>query len=256
MFACLPDAELGSREDLGWFGLLKHGNRPGGVILHENPFGRRTAGAAHSDEELAQARHQLQEKHDAYAYATQYRQDEQEHGRAADSAPRIWIGSLADYTAGHLHGAWLDAVLEPHELEKAVQFVLRNAREPGAEEYGIFDYDGFGHGIAALIGEYSSLKLVSRLAEGIAEHGEAFAAWAACVGPEQPELLDRFLDRFEDHFLGEHASIEAYVDDALAETGFYRELDEALSVIPEDLRRYIVWTPKGWGETGGLRCML
>ncbi len=41
--------------------------------------------------------------------------------------------SLADYNAGVLHGAWLDATLEPDELAAAVQFMLRNSHEPDAE---------------------------------------------------------------------------------------------------------------------------
>ncbi len=43
--------------------------------------------------------------------------------------PEIWVGSLADYNAGVLHGVWLDATLEPDELAAAVQFMLRNSHE-------------------------------------------------------------------------------------------------------------------------------
>src|SRR6266508_6381295 len=105
--------------------------------------------------------------------------------------PEIWVGSLADYNAGVLHGVWLDATLEPDELAAAVQFMLRHSHEPDAEEYGVFDYDGFGEA-ASLLGEYPSLESVSKVAQGILEHGPAFAAWAAYVGPEQAEQLDRF----------------------------------------------------------------
>jgi antirestriction protein len=93
----------------------------------------------------------------------------------------------------------LDATLEPDELADAIQFILKNSHEPGAEEHGIFDYDGFGEGVGSLLGEWASLATVSRIAQSITEHGDAFAAWAAYVGPEQTEQLDRF----EDHYLGE-----------------------------------------------------
>jgi antirestriction protein len=231
LFARLPDAEFGSREQMGWCGLLRHEGRPGGVILHRNPYGRRSAWTTDSDDELAARWQQLQEGHEAYRYARQTR--ETEYGN--EESPHIWVGSLADYNAGHLHGAWLDATLDPGDLGKAVEFVLRNSRELSAEEYGIFDYDNFGHGITSLLGEYASLKVVSKIAQGIAEHGQAYAAWAAYVGPEQEEQLDRFAD----HYLGEWEDMEAYVRNVLDEIGLYRHLDEALKVIPEDLRMYI-----------------
>lgn len=85
----------------------------------------------------------------------------------------------------------------------------------------------------------------------------------AYVGPEQAEQLDRF----QDHFLGEYENMEAYVEEILSETGFYRELDEALQVIPEDLRRYVQVDVEGlardWGfelhvveSSGGCWCLM
>jgi antirestriction protein len=90
------------------------------------------------------------------------------------------------------------------------------------------DYDGFG---PAQLGEYESFETISRIASGIAEHGEAFAAWAAHVGSESTELLDRF----EDHYRGEWDSFEAYTEDYLQETEFNRFLDH----VPEDMRGYV-----------------
>jgi Antirestriction protein (ArdA) len=68
-------------------------------------------------------------------------------------APEIWVGSLADYVAGYLHGVWLDAALTPDELAPAIQFVLRNSHEPDAEEYAVFDDSGFGSELTGLLGE-------------------------------------------------------------------------------------------------------
>jgi antirestriction protein len=89
--------------------------------------------------------------------------------------------------------------------------------------------------VSSLLGEYASLKTVSKIAQGIAEHGEAYAAWVACVGERDEEALERF----EDHYLGTYENMQAYVEEILSETGFYRDLDEALQVLPEDLRRYV-----------------
>ena len=122
---------------------------------------------------------------------------------------------------------WLDATLDPDELHHAIQFMLRNGYTPGAEEWGIFDHDDF---CGVNLDEYESLTVVSRIAKGIAEHGEAFAAWVNYVGERNEEALDRF----EDHYLGHFESAEAYAEYILEETEAYRYLDE----IPEGLHEY------------------
>jgi antirestriction protein len=225
LFTRLPDAQLGSREDMGWCGLVRHEGRAGGVILHENQYGRRWAWTTDTDETLEHRWQQLEDEHDAYQGAAGAAEGNR------DVSPRIWVGSLADYTAGYPHGTWLDATSVPEELAAAVQFMLRNSHEPDAEEYGVFDYDGFGSEVPRLLGEYPSLETVAKIAQGIYEHGQAFAAWAAYVGPEQTEQLDRF----EDHYLGEWDSLEAYTEDLLRDTEAYRVIEEA----PEALRPYL-----------------
>ena len=121
--------------------------------------------------------------------------------------------------------------------------MLRNSHEPDAEEYGVFDYDGFGDA-ASLLGEYPSLETISKVARGILENGQAFAAWAAYVGPERHEELDRF----EDQYLGEWESIEAYAEDLLEESEAYRVIEEA----PEWLRPYLQVDVEGYARDLGL----
>ena len=221
LFGQLPDAQLGSREAMGWCGLLRHEGRSGGIILRQNQYGRRSVWSTDSDEELVDRWEEAEREYQAFETATRSRND----------GPSIWVGSLSDYNAGVLHGVWLAATVELDELADAIQFMLRNSHEPDAEEYGVFDYDWFGQGVGSLLGEYPSLATVSKVAQGIAEHGEAFAAWASYVGPEQHEQLDRF----EDHYLGEWDSTEAYAENYLEECEAYRLVDEA----PEWLRPYI-----------------
>jgi antirestriction protein len=233
LFARTPEAELGSRDGMGWCGLVRHDGRPGGVILRQTQYGRRSAWATESADDLAQAWEEAQREYEAYRDATEANRGEV----ASGLSPEIWVGSLADYTAGHLHGVWLDATLDPDELAAAIQFMLKNSYESDAEEYGVFDYDGFGEA-ASLLGEYPSLAAVSKIAQGIAECGEAFAAWAAYVGPEQTEQLDRF----EDHYLGEWDSLEAHAEDLLRETEANRVIEEA----PEGLRPYLKLDVEGY----------
>lgn len=142
--------------------------------------------------------------------------------------PKVWVGSLADYNNGDLHGEWFDATCEPAELELAAKFMLRLGHTPDAEEWGIFDYDGFA---GTELGEYESFETVSRIGRGIAEHGEAFGHWAAYVGSDSQEQIERF----EEHYRGEWESFEAYIRDYLEGTEFYRFLDQ----VPEDMRGYV-----------------
>ncbi len=86
--------------------------------------------------------------------------------------PEIWVGSLSDYKNGRLHGVRLDVTRDPDELRDAIAFMLRTGYDVSAEEWGIMDYDDF---CGLNLSEYESLDVVSRVAKGIAEHGEAFA---------------------------------------------------------------------------------
>src|SRR5487761_1425212 len=90
--------------------------------------------------------------------------------------PRIYVASLADYNAGRRHGVRLDAVQDEEDLQAGVTAMLETSPEPIAEEWAIQDYEGFG---SVRLGEYESLATISAVARGIAEHGQAFAAWAS-----------------------------------------------------------------------------
>lgn len=152
--------------------------------------------------------------------------------RARDSAPQIWIGSLSDYNNGTLHGEWMDAARDAEEIHADIRAIL--ARSPtaakygdAAEEWGIFDHEGFG---AYNVPEYESIEIVSRIARGIAEHGPAFAAWADVMDGEEA------LDGFADAYLGEYDSLEAYATQLVEDLGYNQILDDNL---PEHVRRYV-----------------
>ena len=148
--------------------------------------------------------------------------------RPADTPPpRIWVGSLADYNAGRLHGQWLDAAQDSEQLRQQVQAMLSRSRTPGAEEYGIFDYDGFG---GLRLDEYESLDVVARIANGIIEHGPAFAAWAQ-LHDADPGMLDHF----EDAFCGAYDSREAWADTMLEDLN----TEHALAKLPTWLQRHV-----------------
>jgi len=230
-----PDDEIGSAQDVGWFGLLRHAGRPGGIILSQNSYGFRGITEIGSTEELEAQWEQLQREYDAFQQAVRANResaeqpDDQEHTETGSSHhPEIWVGSLSDYNNGRLHGAWLDATLDPDELHEAIAFMLRNSYELHAEEWAIMDYDDF---CGVRLGEYESLAVVSRVANGIAEHGEAFARWVEYVGTQDVDALDRF----EEHYRGQFDSTEAYMEHLLDEGDAYSFLD----AVPEWLRPYV-----------------
>ena len=156
-----------------------------------------------------------------------------EHGEQVDiEPPRIWVASLSDYNNGQLYGAWIDAAREPQEIQADIQTMLADSPwtartgEP-AEEWGIFDFDNFG---ACRIDQHENLDWISAVARGITEHGLAFAAWADVM--EDRELLAGF----EDAYIGEYDSLEAYVEELVDEPGYTRILDDKL---PAHIRRYV-----------------
>ena len=138
-------------------------------------------------------------------------------------SPSIWVGSWADYNAGILHGRWIDAARDEDELAADVAALLADsptARQTGlpAEDWGIFDFEGFA---PLKLSQQSSLAWVARVAQGIAEHGPAFAAYAANQGECYPEALDDF----EDAYRGQYDSAEAYADELVESCGYDELLD-------------------------------
>ena len=227
LFTATPDEQVGSVDELGWYGLVKHDGQPGGLILRQDEQGFRRVREAPTDDALQVRWAAIQQEYedfygqrDAYELAT-----EAAGSTPSGLNPRIWVGSLSDYNNGRLHGVWLDATLDPDELYQAIQFMLRNGYTPGAEEWGIFDHDEFG---GYDVGEYASIKTVSRIAQGVAEHGPAFAAWVELVGDDRDDLLTD--ETFHDHYHGEYDSLEDYVDDFLRETDTYERIERALDV--------------------------
>jgi antirestriction protein len=156
-------------------------------------------------------------------------QEERNGEQHPKTTPKVWIASLSDYNAGDLHGAWVSADQEPEEIWEGINEVLGSSRQPRAEEWAVFDYEGFG---PMRLSEYEGVEQLSRLGRGIGAHGEAFAVFADLVGPGDDELLQYF----EDSFLGHFESAVAYAEDYLEDVGIERTLDQA---VPGSLRPYV-----------------
>lgn len=149
--------------------------------------------------------------------------------------PQIWVGSLSDYNAGILHGEWMDAAREPEDVHDDITSMLGKsptaAREAlPAEEWAIFDYEGFG---SLRIDEYESIDRVTRFANGIVDHGLAFAAWASMEDHADSDYLN---EAFEDAYRGRFDSTVDYVDQFVEDMGYDDMLDKAL---PAGIRPYV-----------------
>ena len=156
--------------------------------------------------------------------------DNPEHSEnAAIRAPAIWVGSLADYNAGRLHGRWLEVTGDQIELERQVTDILRTSPTPGVEEWAVFDYEGFA---PLHLDEHESLTAISRLGRGITEHGPAFAHYAALVGTTDPDVLEHF----EDAYLGHYESPVEYAEGLLEDLGYPEQFERSL---PESMAPYV-----------------
>jgi antirestriction protein len=118
--------------------------------------------------------------------------------RAPRTAPRIYVACLASYNEGIHHGLWIDANQDVHELQADVAVMLASSPIVGAEEYVIYDHLGF-RGFE--VGEHEDLAVVSRVAHGIARHGEAFAAYMSWAGSSEAAV-----ERFHDQYIGTFVS--------------------------------------------------
>jgi len=144
--------------------------------------------------------------------------------RTANEPVEIYVACLASYNNGVLHGTWLDATLEPPQIMETVSDMLKASPEPGAEEWAIHDYSGFG---SLRLGEYESLERVQAIARLIADHGALAVALlddshgdldyarrvldsGSCVGPYD-SVADYAREYMQDH-LGVTCWLVPYID--------------------------------------------
>ena len=170
--------------------------------------------------------------------------DNEKNEKLQLTPPRIYVASLADYVAGRLHGSWLEVSGDADELAEGVAAMLAGSRLPGAEEWAIHDYEGFG---PLRLGEYETLETVARLARAIAEHGPAPMHWADLVSNTDEATLDEFDNVYQGHW----ESLTAFADSLWDDCGYEGVLDE---VIPEGLRSYVRFDAEAYArdlELGG-----
>lgn len=119
-------------------------------------------------------------------------------------SPLIWVGDWAAYNNGKLHGAWIDASEGIDHVWDEINAILKSSPEPMAEEWGIFDHQGF-HGYH--VSENPNLEELCTVAELIWEHeaeeegkGKVVAELIQDYGIDGAKemLEDNFIGRFDD----------------------------------------------------------
>jgi len=138
------------------------------------------------------------------------------------TTPRIYIACLASYNRSILHGRWIDAI-DADDIRAEIAAMLAESPVPGAEEWAIHDYEGFG---SLQVSEFEDLEQVAEIGRLIDEYGQAFAAYAAHVGIDFATEVG-----FQEAYRGEWGSEEEYGEEIFDE--WYA------NQIPENIRCYI-----------------
>lgn len=155
--------------------------------------------------------------------------------------PQVWIGCLAAYNGGSLHGKWVDAT-DADGIREAGAEVLKTspALKLGAgipEELFIADYNGFPSDVTSALGEYPSYDTVASIATALEEHGAPFAAWLNIDYRDLSEV-DEWVSQFEQSYQGEWDDEKAYAYNYLDDCGWggiYSVPDEIVNYLDMDM---------------------
>ncbi len=136
------------------------------------------------------------------------------------TSPRIYVACLAAYNAGQLHGEWINADRETHEILADIKSMLERSPESRAEEWAVHDYEGFN---SISLREWHDMERVSALAKLIVAHGEPFSIWYESQDGSNfdiSELEEMFLEQWQGSFESE----TDFAYKLLEETGQLSEL--------------------------------
>lgn len=134
--------------------------------------------------------------------------------------PRIYVQDLASHHQGLIHGVWLDANQEQAELDAAITSHLRHSPVAGTRSWAVTASQGFAG--LDLTG-FRDTALISRLGLGVAEHGEAFAAYVQWAGHDT-----HILDAFADHYRGSYPTLKAWGQHEVEARGWNQQLIDRL----------------------------
>lgn len=124
--------------------------------------------------------------------------------------PRVWIGCLAAYNAGTLHGEWIDADQDAEDIAEAINAVLASSPVANAEEYDIFDFDAcFG-----MRPRSTSAERIAEVGSFISDHGEL----GVSVAKHFDNDINQTTEALEHNFRGEYDSLVEFAEELVQET--------------------------------------
>jgi len=142
---------------------------------------------------------------------------------------RVYVADLAAYNNGFLHGVWIDATLDPDEMQEQVNEMLKaTPLDEEAEEFAIHDYEGFG---AYQVSEYEGLESVHEVACFLEEFGEVAGDVLSHFG----DNLEDARKALEENYSGCYSSLADYAEELTTDT----------SEVPEHLAYYIDYERMG-----------
>ena len=132
----------------------------------------------------------------------------------------IWVGCLAAYNHGYLHGIWISIEQDEESIRESIDYMLswspvRYLEE--CEEWDIMDTDGDF--------DIRDLSSLAELGEAYSEHGDAYLAYLDIFS------YDPSVEDFEDRYHGEYESELDYTYEYVDSTGM-------LDSMPENLQGY------------------
>ena len=102
---------------------------------------------------------------------------------------RIYAACLSADNHGLSHGAWIDATIGAEEIRKGIEAMLGTSPIAGAEEYFLWDSEGFGD---IVIEDYHTPESVAVVADFLLRHGRFGAAVLAyCEDVDEADALLR-----------------------------------------------------------------
>ncbi|MBK9324209.1 MAG: antirestriction protein ArdA [Bdellovibrionaceae bacterium] len=135
-------------------------------------------------------------------------------------SPRIYVACLAAYNAGQLHGEWINADQESHEIYADIKSMLEKSPEASAEEWAVHDYEGFN---SISLSEWPDIERVSTLAKLIVAHGEPFSIWYQNQDGSNFDVSD-LEEMFLEQWQGSYESDTDFAYKLLEESGQLSEL--------------------------------
>jgi antirestriction protein len=142
------------------------------------------------------------------------------------TAPRIYVGTYAKYSAGSIKGAWID--LEGHDADSFLEACKALHSDEADPEFMFQDFEGFPKGLYA---ESYIHSLLWDWLECSEEEREIWEAYAEAIGlPFEDTELACALDAYA----GQYDSEEDFAESTCEET-------EGLSALPAWLSACIDW---------------